>query len=120
MNPRLTFASLAFILAISPLPTLAQNATATPDKTAEWQQRKAAWEQQRTERFTKADTDGDGGLSKDEFIADLTARATERFAETDTNTDGKLTLEELDAAREKMRARFGANKGQPPHAGHKE
>ena len=47
----------------------------------------------------KMDTDGDGKVSKAEFVAAHEAR----FAKTDTDADGFLTAEEMKAAWEHMR-----------------
>jgi Ca2+-binding EF-hand superfamily protein len=46
------------------------------------------------DRFNKLDTDGDGVLSSAEFTAPLA----EHFKEIDTNGDGVLTQDELQAA----------------------
>ncbi|NCT40556.1 MAG: hypothetical protein GW778_02705 [Alphaproteobacteria bacterium] len=50
--------------------------------------------------FEKHDTNGDGAISKDEFIS----HATDRFSEMDTDGDNKITKEEAKAAHEKRRA----------------
>jgi Ca2+-binding EF-hand superfamily protein len=52
------------------------------------------------EIFKALDTDGDGFLSKDEFMAQVKKpeqkeRFEKRFAKLDTNGDGKLSLEEF-------------------------
>lgn len=54
------------------------------------------------EFFKKLDSNGDGGISLDEFKAGPRAqkdpsKAEERFKQLDTNGDGKLSLEELKA-----------------------
>jgi hypothetical protein len=51
----------------------------------------------------RADADGDGKLSRQEF---LTSQG-ERFDRQDADKDGKLTKAERDAAREQMRQRRG-------------
>ena len=84
-------------------------------KTADWEKRRAAWEKRNAEKFAKADANADGALSKEEFLADVTARATERFTETDTNKDGKVSKEEMNAAREKMRAEAQARREAKGH-----
>jgi Ca2+-binding EF-hand superfamily protein len=62
------------------------------------------------DRFTAADTNGDGFLSKQEAAASAKGfegkRGSERFDAADTNRDGKLSLEEATARRsaEKERA----------------
>jgi len=48
------------------------------------------------------DTDKDGKVSKEEFVA----MALQRFDRADADHDGQLTKAERDAAREAMRARF--------------
>jgi hypothetical protein len=55
------------------------------------------------EIFKKLDTNGDGSISKDEFMAgprakEDPAKAEERFKMLDKNSDGKITLEEFKAA----------------------
>lgn len=52
--------------------------------------------------FEKHDTNGDGVISKDEFLA----QAEERFKQMDTNGDGKITKEEGQAAHEGMREKM--------------
>lgn len=54
------------------------------------------------DHWKKIDTNGDGVISHDEFMANSETR----FKEMDTNGDGKLSKEELQAHREKMRERF--------------
>lgn len=51
--------------------------------------------------FKKADTNGDGGLNKDELKAAGMTRHLDRFDTFDTNKDGKITLEEMHVAIEK-------------------
>jgi Ni/Co efflux regulator RcnB len=51
------------------------------------------------------DKDGDGAVSKDEWIA--AGRPAERFDAVDANKDGKITAAELEAAMAAMRARGG-------------
>ena len=48
----------------------------------------------------RADTDGDGAISRQEFIA----QAGERFARMDRNNDGRLTAEEMGGRRRGARA----------------
>ena len=50
-------------------------------------------------RIKKADTNEDGKISRDEFLA----HAEQRFAKMDTNGDGFVTAEEGKAAHKKMR-----------------
>ena len=51
------------------------------------------------------DTNGDGAVSKDEWVA--AGRPAERFDAVDANKDGKVTAEELAAAMAAMRQRQG-------------
>ena len=51
------------------------------------------------------DKDGDGSVSKDEWVA--AGRPAERFDAVDANKDGKVTAAELEAAMAAMRARGG-------------
>ncbi|WP_200844705.1 MULTISPECIES: EF-hand domain-containing protein [unclassified Novosphingobium] len=53
-----------------------------------------------------ADTNHDGAISKDEFMA----AAMKRFDAADTNHDGKVTKEEKQAAREAMKAQWEAKR----------
>jgi hypothetical protein len=52
------------------------------------------------ERAIKGDTNGDGMISKDEFLS----KAQERFGTTDANGDGNIDRDEAKAAHEKRRA----------------
>ncbi len=55
------------------------------------------------EIFKKRDKDGDGMLTKDEFLANKKnpTKAEKRFAKLDKNSDGKISLEELKAKKDK-------------------
>ena len=50
----------------------------------------------------KIDTDGDGKISKSEFVNSHE----ERFSKMDANGDGYIEREEMKAAKEKMRGKF--------------
>lgn len=52
--------------------------------------------------FEKGDKDGDGVISKEEFLAN----AEERFTAMDADADGKVTKEEAKAHHEEMRAKW--------------
>lgn len=87
------------------LPALAQDTTTPPAKCGKCGGKHI----DRTELFKKLDTNGDGVLSKDEFMA-LAAKAHDpakakerlekRFAKLDTNKDGVISLDEFLAAPE--------------------
>ena len=66
--------------------------------------------QMMAERFKKADTDGDGMLSRAEAEKGLPRMARD-FDLIDTNKDGKLTQQEISAAMEKRRAEMKDGKG---------
>lgn len=51
----------------------------------------------------KIDTDGDGKVSKSEFIS----AHEEKFSKIDANSDGFLEREEMKAAKQEMRAKMG-------------
>lgn len=55
------------------------------------------WEAKLEEKFAKADANGDGAVSEDEFLARVTEKASAEFAEM-SGGDGSLTLEEAKAA----------------------
>ncbi len=50
------------------------------------------------ERFTSADTNGDGALSQDEFFAMLEQSTLDRFSALDGDGDQQLTTEEIQAS----------------------
>ena len=54
--------------------------------------------------FAEADKDGDGSISKSEFMSFRQQKLAERFDKMDTNHDGKLSKEEMMAARKNMRS----------------
>lgn len=56
------------------------------------------------EMVKRADTDGDGKVSRDEFIKARTAALEESFARMDTDGDGKLDVPEAEAAAERVRS----------------
>lgn len=53
--------------------------------------------------FMKMDTDGDGIVSKSEFVN----HAESRFEDMDGDADGKISADEAKAAKERMRERMG-------------
>ncbi len=62
----------------------------------------AEMEKMHGKHFKEADTNGDGGLSKEEFMA----RHEKKFAEIDANHDGKITPDEMKAHHETMKEKF--------------
>lgn len=76
-----------------------------------------------TAMFKKLDANSDGGISKEEFLAnikkhdgDTDEKLTRMFEETDTDGDGKITQAENEAAMKKMQ-QGGKPKGPPPAQG---
>lgn len=63
------------------------------------------------ERFKKADSNGDGALSRTEAEQGM-PRVAENFAAIDTNGDGKVTPEEIRTAMERRRAATAEGSGQ--------
>jgi len=56
-------------------------------------------EQRRLERFKTADTDNNGNISRDEYLAAQQKRAERRFARMDRDSNGMLSAEEYDRKR---------------------
>jgi EF hand len=65
------------------------------------------------ERFKKADTNGDGKLSRAEAEAGGMKMVARNFDAIDTNKDGFVTPAEIRAAREKMRDQKGGASARP-------
>ena len=55
------------------------------------------------EMVARADTDGDGKVSREEFIKARTAGLEQNFARMDTDGDGKLSREEFAAGMARLR-----------------
>jgi hypothetical protein len=75
------------------------------------------------EMIKRADTDGDGKVSRDEFIKAQTARLEAMFARMDADGDGKLSPEEFAESRKRMREampRDGQRPRGPGNAGRPE
>ena len=67
------------------------------------------------EMVARADTDGDGKLSRDEFIKARTSGLEQNFARMDTDGDGKLDEKEVEAGTGQARAMAaGAGFRRPP------
>jgi len=66
------------------------------------------------ERFKKMDKDGNGKLTREEFVGkkkdEAKEKAEKRFDRADKDKDGSLTLEELKAARQKKGGKKGGGK----------
>lgn len=56
--------------------------------------------------FKMYDANGDGKITKEEYVAAAQKRAEARFAKLDKDNKGYLTKDDFMAAREKMRERF--------------
>lgn len=86
---------VALALAGAGLPTLAQTTSDAPKKTKEERQAAKA---KADASFKAADTNGDGGLSREELAKSKEHGViTKNFDAMDTNKDGKVTLAERDA-----------------------
>ena len=73
-------------------------------------------ERSAAEMFKRADTDGDGKVSLDEFIKARTAEIEATFKRLDRDGDGKLSQEEVTAGMARLREamqRGGAEAGGP-------
>jgi len=60
--------------------------------------------------FSKLDANGDGKVTKEEFLAASQKRAEARYAKLDPTGKGYVTKEELAASREKAREKAKARK----------
>ena len=60
------------------------------------------------QKIKETDTNGDGSISKAEFLA----KAEKRFAKMDQNGDGQITPEERKAIRERMEERHAVRRGE--------
>jgi Ca2+-binding EF-hand superfamily protein len=67
------------------------------------------------EMFKKMDTNGDGKISKEEYLAFEKQQAEERFSKIDTNNDGSIDVKEFEEAARKLsearRGQQGAQSG---------
>jgi Ca2+-binding EF-hand superfamily protein len=64
------------------------------------------------QRLKAIDTDGNGAISKSEFMAHANKEAEERFNKMDTNGDGQLSKDELAAVRDKIQQARSRRHGQ--------
>lgn len=86
-------ASLIAILSLSAGAAMAAETAPVKKSPAEIEKRAA-------ERFKKSDMNGDGTLSKEEFLV----RSEKRFNEIDADHDGKITPKEMKTHRQAKRA----------------
>lgn len=63
------------------------------------------------EMVKRADTDGDGKVSREEFVKARTAALEQAFARLDTDGDGKLDEKEAEAGAEQMRSMLAGGRG---------
>lgn len=68
--------------------------------------------------FKKTDTDGDGKISKDEFLKSHQERAEKAFGMLDTNKDGTLSKEELQEGRKHWHKKMKHHKDGGKHSDH--
>jgi Ca2+-binding EF-hand superfamily protein len=105
---------VAVAIAGAGLPALAQTTTTTPAaKPAKTQAEKRAAKNSREAKFKAADTNGDGGLSRDELSkapADDFGAIRKNFDQMDANKDGKVTMDEQRAWAKARRAARKAKK----------
>lgn len=92
-----TFLAAAAVLMLASAPVLANEGPGGPD---------GHKGPRHEERFKQSDTNGDGVLSRDEFLAENAKRAGDIYGKLDANSDGKLTQEEMKTGHEKMRAKM--------------
>lgn len=72
-------------------------------------ERREMFKQKMQERLAQMDTDGDGNLSHDEFMA----QAEERFNKMDANSDGLITPDEKGAMKERFKQGAGGGEQFP-------
>jgi len=109
MNTRMTLLAAAALFAFS-APAFAENTPASTSVVTEKAAtvvKAAPAVKAAPKKHMKEDTDGDGFISKDEFMA----RTLERFKQMDTDNDGKISHDERVAASAKMKALKAAKTG---------
>lgn len=100
MKTRLLLAAAVAALMISPVAARAQDDGPSSDRPA--RAHRMDRKEHRQDRMGKVDTDKDGKVSKDEFLAAHAAQ----FDEMDTDGDGYLSPDERKAAWEKHRGKM--------------
>jgi len=96
MKQFLTFTAAALVLAASSYAIAKEAVSPKADAV------KAEKKGHHGEHFKEADKDGDGMISKAEFMD----KAEERFAKMDANGDGSISKEEMMAAKEKFKGKM--------------
>ncbi|UAJ11302.1 EF-hand domain-containing protein [Glacieibacterium megasporae] len=114
MTKVLSFRSAAFALMLTPIAACAQPAArqAPAGGAASGGVTLQQYVQRHERKLLAADTDGDGRVSRDEFLAAAKAGKgdpAKRFARIDRNGDGMLDKAEIDAMLAKRFARLDSN-----------
>lgn len=65
------------------------------------------------EALKHMDTNGDGSISKEEFVSNATKEAGERFSKMDANSDGSISKAEVEELAGKMRGMRREGEGRP-------
>ena len=94
MNALNKLIALTFVMSASSLAIAASDTTTPPAQG----QMKAQMQQKMQQHLKETDTNGDGNISKEEFMASCE----KRFAKMDANGDGQITPEE----RQQMKANW--------------
>ncbi len=74
-----------------------------PSRQALFEARHALFENREAARFTAADVDGSGALSREEAVARL-PEAAQRFSEMDVNQDGELSRQEVESFAQRLKS----------------
>jgi hypothetical protein len=101
MKKFVLIATSAFV--VSALPALAQDAVTTkPMETTTKTEAPAKERRNKANRMEKADANGDGSISKAEFLAN----SEKMFNEMDLNGDGNITQAEMESKRDEWRKKM--------------
>jgi Ca2+-binding EF-hand superfamily protein len=98
-----TFKKAIIVGTLALIPILAVAATTATTNADKAEPAKAA-----SKRIASADTNSDGVITKQEWLAVWQNRAEKRFKAMDANGDGNVTKEELTAAHEKAKQKKAA------------